>query len=74
MAGSSPAMTKERLFGICHMSELIDLLARLVAIDSVNPDLVPGGVGEAKIAAFVADRSLFGNQPPGSERSSQTDP
>ena len=37
------------------MSEVIDLLAHLVAIDSVNPDLVPGGVGEAKIAAFVAD-------------------
>jgi acetylornithine deacetylase len=26
-----------------------------VAIDSVNPDLVPGGAGEAAIAAFVAD-------------------
>ena len=32
-----------------------DLLARLVAIDSVNPALVPGGAGEARIAAFVAD-------------------
>jgi acetylornithine deacetylase len=32
-----------------------DLLARLVAIDSVNPALVPGGAGEAQIAAFVAD-------------------
>ena len=31
-----------------------ELLARLVAIDSVNPDLVPGGAGEAAIAAFVA--------------------
>jgi acetylornithine deacetylase len=31
-----------------------DLLARLVAIDSVNPALVPGGAGEAEIAAFVA--------------------
>jgi acetylornithine deacetylase len=30
------------------------LLADLVAIDSVNPSLVPGGAGEAKIAAFVA--------------------
>ena len=36
------------------MSELADLLARLVAIDSVNPALVPGGAGEAEIAAFVA--------------------
>jgi acetylornithine deacetylase len=30
------------------------LLADLVAIDSVNPALVPGGAGEAEIAAFVA--------------------
>lgn len=29
-----------------------DLLARLIAIDSVNPDLVPGGAGESAIAAF----------------------
>ncbi len=38
------------------------LLADLVAIDSVNPALVPGGAGEAEIAAFVAawltDRGL----------------
>ena len=33
----------------------VDLLARLVAIDSVNPDLVPGAAGEAEIAAFCAD-------------------
>ncbi len=31
------------------------LLAALVSIDSVNPDLVPGGAGEAQIAAFVAE-------------------
>ena len=31
-----------------------ELLARLVAIDSVNPALVPGGAGEAEIASFVA--------------------
>jgi acetylornithine deacetylase len=30
------------------------LLAQLVAIDSVNPALVPGGAGEAEIARFVA--------------------
>ena len=30
------------------------LVADLVAIDSVNPALVPGGAGEAEIAAFVA--------------------
>ena len=33
-----------------------ELVAALVAIDSVNPDLVPGGAGEAEIADFVADR------------------
>jgi acetylornithine deacetylase len=41
---------------------ITDLLAQLVAIDSVNPSLVPGGAGEARIAAFVAgwltDRGL----------------
>jgi acetylornithine deacetylase len=31
------------------------LIAELVAIDSVNPTLVPGGAGEAEIARFVAD-------------------
>ena len=30
------------------------LVAALVAIDSVNPDLVPGGAGEREIADFVA--------------------
>ena len=30
------------------------LVSDLVAIDSVNPDLVPGGAGEAEIAAFTA--------------------
>jgi acetylornithine deacetylase len=37
------------------MSELTDLVAALVAIDSVNPELVPGGAGEGEIARFVAD-------------------
>ena len=32
-----------------------NLTERLVAIDSVNPSLVPGGAGESEIAAFVAD-------------------
>lgn len=32
----------------------IDLLRRLVQIDSVNPTLVPGGRGEQEIASFVA--------------------
>jgi acetylornithine deacetylase len=34
---------------------LTELAAQLVAIDSVNPGLVPGGRGEAELAAFVAD-------------------
>jgi acetylornithine deacetylase len=36
-------------------ADAADLTARLVAIDSVNPDLVPGAAGEAEIAAFVAE-------------------
>jgi acetylornithine deacetylase len=36
-------------------SELTDLLAKLVAIDSVNPALVEGGAGEAEAGAFVAE-------------------
>jgi acetylornithine deacetylase len=36
------------------VDEVADLVAQLVAIDSVNPDLVPGGAGEAEIAAFVS--------------------
>jgi acetylornithine deacetylase len=34
-------------------SDLTALLSSLVAIDSVNPSLVPGGAGEARIAGFV---------------------
>lgn len=37
------------------MTELAQLVADLVAIESVNPDLVDGGAGEAEIARFVAD-------------------
>ncbi|MGH2493983.1 MAG: ArgE/DapE family deacylase [Ktedonobacteraceae bacterium] len=37
------------------MSETTELLRQLVAIDSVNPDLVPGGAGEGNIARFVAE-------------------
>jgi acetylornithine deacetylase/succinyl-diaminopimelate desuccinylase-like protein len=44
------------------MSETADLLARLIEIESINPALVPGGSGEAEIAAFaagwLADRGL----------------
>ena len=34
--------------------DLAALTAELVAIDSTNPDLVPGGAGEAEITRFVA--------------------
>src|ERR1051325_8249956 len=34
--------------------DVAELTAQLVAIDSVNPALVPGGSGEGEIAAFVA--------------------
>ncbi len=37
------------------MSETTELLRQLVAIDSINPDLVPGGAGEGTIARFVAE-------------------
>jgi acetylornithine deacetylase len=36
------------------VSDIAALLSRLVEIDSVNPDLVPGGAGEGEIARFVA--------------------
>jgi acetylornithine deacetylase len=35
--------------------EIASLTARLVEIDSINPDLIPGGAGEGEIAAFVAE-------------------
>ncbi|HJT57396.1 MAG TPA: ArgE/DapE family deacylase [Ktedonobacteraceae bacterium] len=37
------------------MSDTTELLRQLVTIDSINPDLVPGGAGEENIARFVAD-------------------
>jgi acetylornithine deacetylase/succinyl-diaminopimelate desuccinylase-like protein len=37
------------------MGELAELAQELVRIDSVNPDLVPGGRGERDLARFVAD-------------------
>ena len=36
-------------------ADTIELIARLVEIDSVNPALVPGGAGEAAIAAFLLE-------------------
>jgi acetylornithine deacetylase len=37
------------------VSEAAELVAALVAIESTNPDLVPGGTGEQEVARFVAD-------------------
>ena len=36
-------------------TDLIALLADLVRIDSINPDLIPGANGEARIATFIAE-------------------
>jgi acetylornithine deacetylase len=38
-----------------ELNEIAALLGELVAINSINPDLVPGGAGEAGIARFVAN-------------------
>lgn len=35
-------------------NNIVSLLERLVAIDSVNPDLIAGGAGEGEIARFIA--------------------
>ena len=37
------------------MEELNQLLSDLVSINSINPDLVPGSPGEARIAHYIAD-------------------
>ena len=37
------------------MSEIVTLLQQLVAINSINPDLVSDGPGEAAIAQFIAN-------------------
>jgi acetylornithine deacetylase len=39
---------------VCSMRETTDLLRQLVAINSINPDLVADGPGEGDIARFVA--------------------
>jgi acetylornithine deacetylase len=37
------------------LSDVSELTARLVEIESINPDVVPGGSGEREIARFVAE-------------------
>ncbi len=55
MRDAEGAESSEWSGGLCVSAELTDLLMELVAIDSINPDLVPGGAGEGQIAAFVAE-------------------
>lgn len=40
--------------GVLALTDVVELLEQLVAIDSVNPALVDGGAGESDIAAFIA--------------------
>ena len=37
------------------MSDVAELAAQLVAIESINPELVAGGSGEIEVARFVAE-------------------
>ena len=37
------------------MSDVVELAAQLVAIESINPDIVAGGSGEVALARFVAE-------------------
>jgi len=37
------------------VSDVVELAAQLVAIESINPDIVVGGSGESDVARFVAD-------------------
>ena len=37
------------------MSDVVELSARLVAIESINPDIATGGSGEGEVARFVAE-------------------
>lgn len=39
-----------------HADAALDLTTQLVAIDSINPTLVPGAAGEREAAEFLADR------------------
>jgi acetylornithine deacetylase len=37
------------------VSDVVELASQLVAIESINPDVVPGGSGEGAVARFVAE-------------------
>ena len=49
-AAADPA-DRARLLRSARVSDVTELLAQLVAADSTNPTLVPGGVGEAEVGA-----------------------
>ena len=49
-AAADPA-DRARLLRSARVSDVAELLAELVAADSTNPTLVPGGVGEAEVGA-----------------------
>src|SRR4051812_24031274 len=53
MCPHRPFAGGSRIGSVAGMDDARALLAELVAIDSVNPRLVPGGAGEGEIARFV---------------------
>jgi len=53
MSGGPPSGAQAASGGSEAGSEELELLRELIAIDSVNPALVPGGAGEARIADAV---------------------
>ena len=52
---SRPTRSCTRRSAPTGVSEVAELARALVAIDSVNPDLIPGARGEAEVAGFVAE-------------------
>jgi acetylornithine deacetylase len=53
MSGGPPSGAQAASGGSEAASEELELLRELISIDSVNPALVPGGAGEARIADAV---------------------
>ncbi|MFI5283008.1 MAG: M20/M25/M40 family metallo-hydrolase [Candidatus Dormibacterales bacterium] len=52
--GNAGNLVGEMVSGVAVTNDLQQLVCELVAIESVNPDLVASGAGEAEIARFVA--------------------
>jgi acetylornithine deacetylase len=55
IANVSATLSVYLCFEPAIMTQVSQLLSDLVAIDSVNPDLVPGAVGESRVATYIAD-------------------